>query len=218
MDATRTATSPGYGTIQPGIGSRPDSHAGPEFADGLRAGLHELEYLPLTVVVRFGTELLPNGAPTVASRVDLYRIQVGTALPIGVGEVAEQAREMLRWGFDGWVMPEMPDEPEPLQTRQPLLPPRLFGVLSRNRFRSVEELELIPDTALRELPNMGKKGISALRRVIPARVPASHAQPTPPATPETIIGVLGEIRDLLLGIDAKLDRAFHDGEASGRPR
>lgn len=160
-----------YGAKASGLPVEDSDRVGSTAEDAVRAGLNLLKVFPIATVMRFDPDYLE---PCIAAKVDLYRIRVGTVLPIGVGDVAEHVRSMLSTGFDGWNMPLLPLNPEPLLTSEEHLPVKVVNLLRRHEFRTVEEVALVPNGALLELRGMGTT-LPRLREVIPpARAASDH--------------------------------------------
>ncbi|KMS91494.1 hypothetical protein [Prauserella rugosa] len=105
------------------------------------------------------------------ARVDLHCIQPGLVLPVGVGGLTDSVRALLAGGFDGWRVPELPAEPEPLSNRDEQLPLKVRNVLARHHFQWVEEVALVPDRAFQAMRNMGELSLQRLRAAIPAHTP-----------------------------------------------
>src|SRR5690606_41707313 len=119
----------------------------------------------------------------VRTRVYLHCIQPGLVLPVGVGGLADSVRALLAGGFDGWRVPELPAEPEPLANRAEQLPLKVRNVLARHHFQWVEEVALVPDRAFQAMRNMGELSLQRLRAAIPAHTP-HHAPPGHPTHDE----------------------------------
>ncbi|RBM17943.1 hypothetical protein DI005_20660 [Prauserella sp. PE36] len=168
-----------------------NDRVGPTVEDGLREALSLLTSWPIASVLRFASPAPEPGPPDtghgtapryfeppLVGSVDLYRIRVGLVLPIGVGELSERVRALLAAGFDGWSMPALPAEPQPLHTVEDHLPIKVVNLLRRRRFRSVEEVALVPDDTLLDLRGLGTRLLRELRRVIPARTAPGHTRAT----------------------------------------
>lgn len=202
-----TSTLHEYGVKSTSPPLKDEDRVGPTVDDAVRAGLNQLRIFPITTVIRFDTA---HTRPLVAAKVDLYRIRLGSVLPIGVGDVAEQARSLLSNGFDGWSMPALPTNPKPLQTYEPSLPIKVTNLLSRAGFRIAEEVALVPDAVLLELRNMGTKQLTQLRQVIPHRpLPEdSVPEPNPNTSPNeagwigtnTLLHRMGQLTTTLAGL------------------
>lgn len=164
-----------YGAKASGIPVEDSDRVGPTAEDAVRAGLNLLKVFPIATVMRFDPAYLE---PCIAAKVDLYCIRIGTVLPIGVGDVAEHVRSMLSAGFDGWTMPPLPPNPEPLLTSEKDLPIKVVNLLRRHEFRTAEEVALVPDEALLELRGMGTTLLARLREVIPPAYATSDHTPT----------------------------------------
>lgn len=154
-----------FGAKASGLAVEDGDRVGPSVEDGLRAALNLLAVFPIATVVRFDQSC---SEPRVAARVDLYRLRVGTVLPVGLGDVAGHVRALLGAEFDGWVMPPPEADPVPLQSCEGRLPVKVVNVLRRRQFRTVAEVALVPDEALLKLGGMGPTLLARLREVIPA--------------------------------------------------
>jgi len=76
---------------------------------------------------------------------------------IGVGELGEHLRPLLRGGVEGWRLHELPVTQTPLNDAEPLLGPRVYAILARFGFATVEEIAAVPDLGLLDIRHFGPK-------------------------------------------------------------
>lgn len=63
---------------------------------------------------------------------------------VGVGEVADGLRLRLRQEVDGWRLHELPEPQTPLKDAELLLGSRVYGMLTRYGFSTLEEIAAVP--------------------------------------------------------------------------
>jgi hypothetical protein len=98
---------------------------------------------------------------------DLFRCGKRAVHVVGDTQVAAEARQALGAGdILGWDLQPVRPSNTPLHVLQPLLGTRYYGLLSRNGFSNVEEVEATPDSGLLALRNAGAKFIDAVRTAI----------------------------------------------------
>ena len=110
---------------------------------------------------------------------------------VGAGELGEQLRQLLRGGVDGWRLHELPATQTPLTDAEPLLRPRVAGMLARYGFTTLEEIAAVPDLGLLDIRHFGPKtrlvvdaALAAYRLVDdPAIRRRSGSAPTPHQQP-----------------------------------
>jgi len=76
---------------------------------------------------------------------------------VGVGELGEHLRPLLRGGVEGWRLHELPVTLTPLNDAEPLLGPRVYAILARFGFATVEEIAAVPDLGLLDIRHFGPK-------------------------------------------------------------
>jgi hypothetical protein len=79
--------------------------------------------------------------------------------------LGEHLRQLLRGGVDGWRLHDLPVTQTPLNDAEPLLGPRVYAMLARYGFTTVEEIAAVPDLGLLDIRHFGPKTVwtSALR-------------------------------------------------------
>jgi hypothetical protein len=76
---------------------------------------------------------------------------------VGAGGLGEHLRQLLRGGVDGWRLHELPVTQTPLNDAEPLLGPRVYAMLARYGFTTVEEIAAVPDLGLLDIRHFGPK-------------------------------------------------------------
>jgi hypothetical protein len=76
---------------------------------------------------------------------------------VDAGGVGEDLRGLLRAGVDGWRLHELPAAQTPLQDAAPLLGPRVYAMLIRYGFGTLEELAAVPNLGLLDIRHFGRK-------------------------------------------------------------
>jgi hypothetical protein len=61
---------------------------------------------------------------------------------VGAGGLGEHLRQLLRGGVDGWRLHELPVTQTPLNDAGPLLGPRVYAMLARYGFTTVEQSQV----------------------------------------------------------------------------
>jgi hypothetical protein len=64
---------------------------------------------------------------------------------VGAGELGGHLRQLLRGGIDGWRLHELPATQTPLTDAEPLVGPRVYAMLARYGFTTLEEIAAVPD-------------------------------------------------------------------------
>jgi hypothetical protein len=109
----------------------------------------------------------PYRADEALGGTDLFRIGSRTLHAVGDTQVAAQARQTLAAGdVPGWNLQPVRPSSTPLHALRPLLTTRYYGILSRNGFSTVEEVEATPDVNLLALNGAGVKFIDAIHTAI----------------------------------------------------
>jgi hypothetical protein len=133
----------------------------------------------------------PYQADEALGGTDLFRIGSRTVHVVGDTQVAAEAREALAAGdVPGWILQPVRSSSTPLHVLRPLLTTRYYGILSRNGFSTVEEVEATPDVGLLALNGAGAKFIDAIHTAI------------------ADLG-LGEVADLPVATPSPADQAAH---------
>lgn len=98
---------------------------------------------------------------------DLFRTSGRTVHVVGDSQVAAEARQALTAGeVPGWTLQPVRSSSTPLHVLQPLLTTRYHGILSRNGFSTVEEVEATPDIGLLALRGAGAKFLDAVHTAV----------------------------------------------------
>ena len=87
---------------------------------------------------------------------------------LGPGRLADQLRALLRRGVDGWRLHDLPAAQTPLQEAEPALGPRVFAMLDRYGFATVEEVAAVPDLELLDVRLFGPKARLAVDAALAA--------------------------------------------------
>ena len=122
-----------------------------------------------------------------------HRDAVGCPSRRGDSQVAAEARQALTAReVPGWTLQPVRSSSTPLHVLQPLLATRYYGILSRNGFSTVEEVEATPDIGLLALRGAGAKFLDAVHTRGRTRAPcrrvgadschrsSPHRQASPP--------------------------------------
>lgn len=105
---------------------------------------------------------------------------------VGASQIAIQARAVLTAdAVPGWTLHLTQDPSTPLTALQPLLTNRYYGLLERNGFTTVEEVEATPESGLAGLRSAGPKFLIAVSNGLAQLGPAG-ASLTAPAPPEEL--------------------------------
>ena len=76
---------------------------------------------------------------------------------VAAGELGEHLRQLLRGWVDGWRLHELPVTQTPLTDAEPLLGPRVYAMLARYGYTTVEEIAAVPDLGLLDIRYFGPK-------------------------------------------------------------
>lgn len=122
---------------------------------------------------------------------NLFLIGRRAAHVVGDSQVAAEARQALTAGdVQGWTLQPTRPSSTPLHVLRPLLTTRFYGILTRHRYSTVEEVEATPEAGLFALGGAGVKFIDAVHTAI------------------ADLG-LGEIADLPITTPSTADQAAH---------
>lgn len=88
---------------------------------------------------------------------------------IGAGELGQHLRALLRDGVNGWRLHELPAAQTSLKDAEPLLGPRIYAMLDRYGFTTLEEIAAVPDLGLLDIRHFGPK-----TRLVVDAAPAAH--------------------------------------------
>lgn len=148
----------------------------PEYDNDLTVALRRL--LELMWNLRYDSGRLASARPaydrTYTLRFDtgygaamLFRTGEHTVHVVGDSEVADRTRQALAAGsLRRWTLHPVPGASTQLRVLQSTLTTRYYGVLSRNDFLTVEEVDATPDAGLIDLHGAGRKFITAVRTAI----------------------------------------------------
>ncbi|MDQ3153599.1 MAG: hypothetical protein M3R63_18435 [Actinomycetota bacterium] len=98
---------------------------------------------------------------------------------VGTSKLAETFRTLLREGaLPGWTLHEVPAERTLLEVAEPTLGHRVYKLLSREGFSTLEELAAAPDEGLTELRNLGAKALDAIHQAVATYTNAPVVRPS----------------------------------------
>jgi hypothetical protein len=97
---------------------------------------------------------------------------------VGGDPLADRIRELLgaSEGPGGWRLHPLPATASLLEAAEPLLGHRAYMMLTREGFRTVEELAATPDIALLGLRNIGPKTLGAINTAVTAHTGAGSVE------------------------------------------
>lgn len=101
---------------------------------------------------------VPNGALAV-------RCPGRRVLVVGRDPLAHELRALLRDSCAGWELLPLPERQILLEVVEPMLGHRAYNMLTRQGFRTVDEVAATPDPALLNIRNLGTKSLAAIHDV-----------------------------------------------------
>jgi hypothetical protein len=102
------------------------------------------------------------------NRALLVRCEGRRVLVVGHDPVAHEVRALLAKGFAGWDLQRLPEPQVLLETAEPILGHRAYNMLTREGFRTVDEVAATPDAALLNIRNIGQKSLAAIHDMVTA--------------------------------------------------
>jgi hypothetical protein len=97
------------------------------------------------------------------NRALLVRCPGRRVLVVGHDPVAHEVRALLADGCAGWDLYRLPEKQVLLEEAELMLGHRAYNMLTREGFRTVEEVAATPDAALLNIRNIGPKSLAAIQ-------------------------------------------------------
>ena len=92
---------------------------------------------------------------------------------IGTAPLADQLRILLRSDCGGWALHELPNRQTLLEVVEPILGHCTYNMLTREGYRTLEEVVATPEVSLMNFRNLGAKSIALMRDAAAAYLAAS---------------------------------------------
>lgn len=128
------------------------------------------------------------------NRALLVRCPGRRVLVVGTDPVAHEVRDLLADGCAGWELFRLPEKQELLEEAEPLLGHRAYNMITREGFRTVDEVAATPDAALLNIRNIGPKSLDAIHDMATAHE-AGLLDPAP-AEKGGVVEALGALHAL----------------------
>ncbi len=113
-----------------------------------------------------------GGRPDVVhNRARIARRPGREVLVVGPDALADQVRAILGPGCAGWRLHELPAQQTFLEVAEPILGHRAHNMLTREGFRTLEEVAATPEASLLNIRNIGKKSLATIRDAIATHLP-----------------------------------------------
>jgi hypothetical protein len=137
-------------------------------AAALRAVLHEFDRSAYCADAHVWVLPEDNGHESDRRRPDralLVRCPGRRVLVVGHDTLAHELRELLLAGGAGWDLFLLPERQILLEVVEPMLGHRAYNMLTREGFRTVDEVVAAPESALLNIRNLGPKSLAAIQDV-----------------------------------------------------